>query len=890
MGFADKLGARELSRLWDFPIRGSNTKSVNTYPWDVDEYMWDDAFWKPLNIQPDRWNKMFPYRLMVIDVNDGNKVVGGDITDVTTHTEVSEKEDVILVSQHINVSKNWIVQLPITPKQLSISTPFAINTTASMRGVVEEHSGVRFKIITASGTTGVWPHRPTLGKAPKNEGGIVGNLKSVFGGTIEAFGGLSDSVSSVANAFQGKHPSNLAPAVTPYQSEEGEESTGYYQALYLGEFLDRYAQARKRPENKGWRLVFDIPKQNKSFIVTPVNFNLNQTEARPNEILFNFQLKAWKRIQLDAPAPIEINVPKIGDANLFQRILGTLSATRRLLGQAMNLIKAVRSDFQKVFDILRQVTLAIKDIMGVIYAVGDLPKQIVEDLKSTIEDAAFNLKTTFNREPIEGPSGGSNTTPPAIPLRASSSAQKAGAAVNAIVAKKSINEGLSSQAVADGALGKNASNALDTDPMQTIFENPEENFDLFDGINVDDVQVSSEQQYAIDDEIERVRLINLNDLKGYRQEVLNLALDISNNYGAGNETYNSVYGRPDPKSRAIDMTIEENEVLVALMETVSSFDLLTSTLTWDDLKYESPLQFVGGLANESEIEFDTPESKMLVPVPYGSTIEEIAARYLGDPDKWLEIATINGLRSPYIDEDGFSYNLLSNGDGRQFNVADDEEQIYIGQKITLRSSTVSTFTRTVTDVEKIGTGNYLITVDGLDDLDVLTTLDGSSMTGYLPGTTNSQNQIYIPVDKAAPSDDRIQEISHLDSPMLNKISKVDWLLTEAGDVALNSVGDFRLSHGLNNLVQAMKLKIKTKKGSLLRHLDYGLGLEHGVSISDITTGKIIKSLNKMIEDDPRFSSINRLEIKLSGVTLAIDMSVSIVNSTGIVPISFNIKI
>ena len=46
----------------------------------------------------------------------------------------------------------------------------------------------------------------------------------------------------------------------------------------------------------------------------------------------------------------------------------------------------------------------------------------------------------------------------------------------------------------------------------------------------------------------------------------------------------------------------------------------------------------------------------------------------------------------------------------------------------------------------------------------------------------------------------------------------------------------------------------------------------------------------MIRDDPRFESIDRIDLRLNGVTLSIDMAVSIANQSGVVPVSFEVKL
>jgi hypothetical protein len=263
---------------------------------------------------------------------------------------------------------------------------------------------------------------------------------------------------------------------------------------------------------------------------------------------------------------------------------------------------------------------------------------------------------------------------------------------------------------------------------------------------------------------------------------------------------------------------------------------------------------------------------------------------MGNPDKWIEIVTLNNLKSPYIDEDGFYLDLLSNGEGRRFTVDNSEKKLYIGQKILLQSNTINIFSRVIIDIEELNETTHLISVDGDQDLEKLKISEQAKLKGYLSGTINSQNQIYIPISAPSEEDDRIKEIPTLEPTQLNKLAKVDFLLTENNDIALDTLGDFRLSTGLNNLIQTLKMKIRTKKGALLKHPDYGLGLEYGISIADIETGIILDEFNKLIQEDPRFNSIKRMSIKLNGSNLAIDLAVTLANDSGVLPISFDISV
>jgi hypothetical protein len=266
-------------------------------------------------------------------------------------------------------------------------------------------------------------------------------------------------------------------------------------------------------------------------------------------------------------------------------------------------------------------------------------------------------------------------------------------------------------------------------------------------------------------------------------------------------------------------------------------------------------------------------------------MEQIAARYLGDPDRWIEIATLNALRSPYIDETGFFYTLLSNADGRQFNI-DSDDNLFIGQKIVLSSQTQPQNTRLITNIEKISAGNFLITVNGLANLSVFTTVDNAKMRAYLPGTVNSQDQIYVPSDMAVTETFLARPVPITEGDPLVGMSKIDWLLTESGDVAIDTYGDFRLAFGISNLIQALKMKFATPTTSLLKHPTYGAGLNVGVSNADLKNSDVIRQIIQSIQNDPRFGDIINLTIERKGPKFAISLAVSLANGNGVFPISF----
>ena len=201
------------------------------------------------------------------------------------------------------------------------------------------------------------------------------------------------------------------------------------------------------------------------------------------------------------------------------------------------------------------------------------------------------------------------------------------------------------------------------------------------------------------------RNLTISDLKEFKTVIQELSLQLSNNFGTGSEYYNELYSRQPPTSRVQPITLDEYDILKKLYDVLQGYDILTATTDIDDRNKQTNMEYVAGLADDSGIQFNTTNSKILAPVPFGLTIEAIALRYLGDSQRWLEIATLNNLREPYIDENGFLRSLLSNATGRQVTVSD-MENLYIGQRIVLRSSTQTQTARKILGIDRLSDTSF----------------------------------------------------------------------------------------------------------------------------------------------------------------------------------------
>jgi hypothetical protein len=452
----------------------------------------------------------------------------------------------------------------------------------------------------------------------------------------------------------------------------------------------------------------------------------------------------------------------------------------------------------------------------------------------------------------------------------------------------STNEGISITSVNNGQLGNAAMQSQPGNPALNVFSTPEAYFLLFDQIPINTLVLTTAQQAAINTAIDNANQLTIADLKGFRQTIESLALQLSNNFGTGDAYVSEIYNLPAPITRITPISIDNYEILASLYESMNAYDLLTASTQVDSETTLTNMEYVAGLADTAGIEFNVPVSKILAPVPFGLTMEGIAARYLGDPQLWLEIATLNNLQEPYIDENGFQLPLLSNASGRNV-IVENATNLFLEQTVTLRSTTQSPSSRTILDIEQLSPTSFLLTLDGLPNLDNFTTDDLAYIQAYLPGTVNSQQKIYIPSNQPTPNTPTVIPPALTAVDPLSGLSLVDLLLTDTGDLAVNGFGDFRYSYGMTNLIQALRIKFGSVEGTILLHPDFGLGVRPGTVNSTLQVQNLVGQINNMVQADTRFAGLQSIQIVLNGPTLTINLTVILAGTGGVFPLSFNMN-
>jgi len=229
--------------------------------------------------------------------------------------------------------QNWsdledTVTLPITPEQIEVRTPAAVNLQATLRGVSEQSNGAPFRHITIRGTTGIAPGRPLFngisndsvafstrnpatGDVLNKAFNSVNQLFSAPLARAAAFTGLNQSAMGIADSQLFNDPIQLGPV----QLGNTIYSTGYWRFHQIVTFIDFYLNIKKSggPQSKGIYMIFEMEKDELYYQCTLRNFSFTK---KPGTMEYNYviELTAWgyERKEESSSAAIRRQLRKVG--------------------------------------------------------------------------------------------------------------------------------------------------------------------------------------------------------------------------------------------------------------------------------------------------------------------------------------------------------------------------------------------------------------------------------------------------------------------------------------------------------------------------------------------------------------------------------------------------
>lgn len=771
------------------------------------------------------WNRTFPYQLLILKRVSGKWMKAEDVPTPE-------------------------FTLPIPPQTLSIDMEFASVVEATQGGIVEQHNGAPFRDITLQGTTGVLPLR---GVAERSSPTPLGSLaEGVFAGTVRA----AQSLVQASGASQPQQNVISDEAFKGLDADSPAYGTGYYQFLLLKRFLEWYANAKKSKTYQDYTLGFAIWKEREVYLVTPRRFVVNRQAGKALQYPYALMLRAWGRVTLESGVLGDVSVEHLParDPNMLADVLNAIEKARRTIENATDLVKAVSADVTNtVMGPLRQTSLFVKDALGVGYAVMDFPTFIPQ-----LEKSIKNTLQTFGQAPT----------------------------VETVAKRLGVTHGESSEI--DSALQELVAELAVSNGAGSLFATPTKFPNFWAQVKIDRLKLPFVFTDAIRATIAEARALRQSDFYKFRTQMSSFLADYSAAVGAGNAEYDNLYGsRTITPIRSVP-SASDWEIMTDLGGAIAATDALASSGTINRTDNMSALDFVAGLATKNGLAFVTPRSKLLVPFPVGYTLELLAAQYLGDPDRWLEIAALNGLQFPYVDENGRTESLLTNSSRRSVAVGV-ANQYYIGQSVWLAANGIPRERRRIVAIDVYESFQNL-TLDGEGDLTKFTVALESEIFSYTPYTVNSLQFLYIP-SSTEPEDfdwqtKDVPGIDYFDN--LIRIGGVDIQVDDFGDLVIVD-GNTRLAAGLTNLIQQVRIGVGTPQGSLPRHPEFGFGVIPGTSTADVSATQVLTAAKTFVQNHPAFSGVEKAAVIKDGNSMVISMSVGVRGLNKNIPITVAVQ-
>ena len=423
---------------------------------------------------------------------------------------------------------------------------------------------------------------------------------------------------------------------------------------------------------------------------------------------------------------------------------------------------------------------------------------------------------------------------------------------------------------------------------------------VWENIEVSSLALTREESTLIQSTVQRVQLFVKTDFVKIRSNLVAARDQIADQTGTQDATYNFIYGRNSSAAlRPIGTTDITN--MQTLQNGIFSTDFILANLSSLNTVNIDPFALARSNANNPDINIPTGNSGHLVRMFFGDSLEDLAYRYLGDSNRWIEIAIANGLKPPYIDEIGSNVPLITNGNGNQVNISgldahgnENRPKLYINQVIFIQSSAVPfPDQRTVTNIRVIPvSGEIVITLDGKPNLNQYTLAANANLLVFLPSTINSNFMVLIP------SPDAVNTVNNNDVPFFlrtaaedAKLAAVDLAVNRNFDLVFGSSDDLQLSFSLANAIQAVQLKMISEEGQNPRHPNYGLPNVVGFKGNKPAQIRqaLVTGITDLIAEDPRFDRVENLNVSIAKGTVNIVLVVRMAGSGSLVPISFTIN-
>jgi hypothetical protein len=761
----------------------------------------------------------------------------------------------------------------MNPQNIQINVPTATMLEATMKGIYESHNGAPFRQITVTGTTGTNP----IQSSPPSSGSsdLQRSVEYAFKNTIQAFNSTVNQAQRTINAFSSGSQKFEGPL--NYKVTELQGNLSGYQSIHdLARFLDYYLAAKKLSKNKSWRLYFIMHKDQMHYACSLNNYSIVKASGT-TEYQYTINMTAYRREASTNPAAIARGFKSAANAassaNTLSSILNGIRQARTTIAYAHRVLAGIRSDINESFIApVGEIYLLGKELVGLGQSMYDFAFS-GETLKAMEE--SFKQYFTDNKETKQSIAAAVGT------LGLVGAISAAGKPESAMVT--------SAQDKLASGKAENFQDSQDSaDPIKVLFENPADHPNIFEEFPLDDMNLPIEVSDQLDLTRQSVLTFGAEDVILRRNKIIDFSRSISEALGGGSNSYNAVKGLNAVKKTFKKLSVDDIVLLSQLNDICIQTDRLIALLDQSASNdRDDYYKFYADYAVAQGLKFNSQNlSRFFIPFPLGASLEQLAAQYLGTPDRWIEIAAINALKAPYVDEDGYEILVTASAGGDTLTVGV-AEMLYVGQVVEVLSDVERVTPRKIRSIDVVNSIETIITFEHVDGkpLTIYRPSQRARIRANMPNTVNSNMLIAIPSDAPPKFDTTFKtspEVNELNG--LARIAKIDFLLDANGDLIFTGGGDIRLAYGMTNLIQAALLKLKTSTGQILNLPNYGNPAEVGANTAEVDAEEILRAINTSFDSDPRFSGILAGEVQKNGGTLSVSILVGVQNTQVTLPI------
>jgi len=715
------------------------------------------------------------------------------------------------------------------------------------------------------------------------------SIRPTHGGTVLQHSGnkykdLTIAGTTGVHPFKGITGADRYTGAAIFQPDNIKYRSGYEVFIHFRNWIKSYHQVKAQAGNIGLRMVFKNYKDWEFLIVEPLKFTMKRDASRP--LLYNYQIQ-FKVLGHYAPPKAPNGVLEYIDKGLNQ-VSRVLEVSRGIIKKREEFLRSVAGEVDGITEMLRKANLATKAIKGGDVFANDMgprtkenflsqggAKDVIKNLTPILDNFVKQAKD-FEKRAID------METAPADPM--------------ALVAN--INSKL-----------KNPN----LDAKKELANLEKQMGDLLRTANLDAYPLEAKQELLL--EQQKAALVSKQEISNNLDTLRNFKDRFASSLNLSNPYYDSIYG---VISTSNQLEVAENpdaqfESLYGLQQAEKSMEIILSS----DEFFDTAKNLYGrntatsGAENIGQGIFSFPNPNTGIRegiVPTGATLEDIAFSELGDSSRWTELAELNGLKPPYIDDSNseskkINYTVKSSGfyDPTDIQSLTPSDYYLIAEMPTALSAwtgkenfiteflggdvTVSSNWRFLlpplgTVIKVIDRQLYLEKTEAgwveVDFTEIQTT------EVLKPG-----DRIKIPSSQIPTSENKIR--GPRDNAITNGLSAsekslaVDINLNESGDLDLNPSGDLNLITGAENMAQAIVLKLLYELGDLKKHREIGTQLTIGGKLPNLAN--IRTQISSTLLQDQRIRDVRNINLRNENSVIEVTFDVFLKDIADPIPVT-----